>query len=194
MVLNVSLFHRIVVADTCSVWNILSARVLHGAAIAAGCCISLTEFGLYECLYKTRAKPTAAGKELQRRLVTAQQQGQFKAYPLDVEDLQDVAILENRQRLRKGELAAIAFAIKTRQAFLTDDQGARVLAAMVMEPGMVQTTPHLLGWLVYIDQLGDSEIDGLVAEHVSFERPLKPYLMEMYREGLRCRLLAAGQA
>lgn len=189
MGLDVGRFHKLVVADTCSVWNVLSSRILHANAVTAGCSLSVTDFGIYECLHKRRSRQTDADRELRSRLVAARAAGQFRSYPLDVEDLQDVAVLEKRRQLGKGELAAIAFARKTRQAFLTDDQSARALAASVMERTLVQTTPHMLGWLVFTGRLGDSDVADVVAEHASLDRPLKPYFMEMYHEALRCRLL-----
>lgn len=189
MALDVSTFHAILVTDTCAVWNVLSARTLHRAATTAGCCFSLTEFGLYECLVKPRKKADEGDEELKQRLRTARASGQFQAYSLDVEDLQDVEVLERRRRLSKGELAAIAFAKKTRQAFLTDDQGARKLAASFMNPMLVQTTPHLAGWLFFRGHLGDSDIDDIVGEHERLGRPLARFLRETYVEAMRCRLL-----
>lgn len=190
MALDVSSFRVVAVTDTCAVWNILSARVLNRAAVIAGCCFSVTDFVLYECLVKPRRGMTSSDKELQARLRVARDAGQFQAYALDVEDLQDIEILEKRRNLSKGELAAIAFARKTRQAFVTDDQGARRLAAAVMDPSAVQTTPHLLGWLVFAGHLGDSDIDGIVAEHEGFDRPLAKFLRAMHAEAMRCRLLS----
>jgi len=189
MALDVSSFNVLVVTDTCAVWNVLSASGVHRTAIAAGCCFSLTSFVLYECLVKPRKSIKDADLELQRRLRTARASAQFQAYSLDVEDLQDVEILERRRKLSKGELSSIAFAKKTRQAFLTDDQGARKLATAVMEPSFVQTTPHLVGWLVFAGRLGDSDIDGIVDEHEGLGRPLAKFLREMYAEAMRCRLM-----
>ncbi len=151
----------------------------------------MTDFTLYECLGKPRKKIREADLELQRRLRAARQQGQFMSYPLDVEDLQTVEILERRQQLSKGELSSIAFAKKTRQAFLTDDQAARALAATEIDEPLVQTTPQMLGWLVFIGRLGDSDIGGITDEHERLERPLKPYFAAMYKEGMCRRLIAA---
>ena len=189
MALDVTIFHKLMVADTCSVWNVLSSRLLHSTSIGAGCLFSITAFALYECLHKPRKKIQEADLELQRRLQAARAEGQFQSYSLDVADLQDVEVLRNRQRLSKGELAAIAFAKKTRQAFLTDDQRARLLAATAIEQQLVQTTPQMLGWLVFIRRLGDSDIPGIIDEHEKFQRPLKPYFNAMHEEGLRRRLM-----
>src|SRR5882672_2938746 len=112
MALDVSRFHRWAVTDSCSVWNVLSSRVLHRTAIGAGCCFSLTNFTLYECLNKPRKKVHEDDLELQRRLRLAREEGQFMSYPLEVEDLQAIQILGRRQQLSKGELASIAFAQK----------------------------------------------------------------------------------
>jgi hypothetical protein len=193
MTLDVSKFHKLVVADTCAVWNILSSRLLHHTGIVAGCTFSLTGFVLYECLHKPRSKIKDSDRELQRRLKDARAAGQFKSYALAVEDLQEVQILEKRKNLSKGELAAIAFAKKTQQAFLTDDQKARQLAATAIEARLIQTTPHLLGWLVFTGLLGDSDVPLIVSEHEQLDRPLRLYFMNMYGEALRCRLMQSSQ-
>jgi predicted nucleic acid-binding protein len=192
MALDVSTFHPVVVADTCAVWNVLSSSRLHREGIAAGCHYCVTDFGLYECLYKPRKAVDEVDLELQRRLRTARNDGQFQNHALAVEDLQDVAVLEQRKRLSKGELAAIAFAKRTRQAFLTDDQGARRLAATAMDSRFIQTTPHLLGWLVFAGRIGDVDITGIVEEHERMRRPLKKYFIEAYEEGMRCRLMVVS--
>ncbi len=100
-------------------------------------------------MYNPRKNPTPEALELQNIFIKATEDGKVKKYNLELEDLQEVAILEKRKRLGKGELASIVFAKKTNQAFLTDDQGARKLASEVMNTRLVQTTPHLLGWLFF---------------------------------------------
>jgi hypothetical protein len=59
-----------------------------------------------------------------------------------------------------------------------------------MEKAAVQTTPHLLGRLVFAGHLVDSDIDSIIAEHERLARPLAKYLREMHAEAMRCRLLA----
>ncbi len=98
MAIDPSKFRLINVADTCSVWNVLSSPILHSAAKEARCEFCITSFVRYECLNKPRKKtPTAAETELMRRL-------------------------------GKGELSSIAFAMKIGQAIITDDRKARKLA------------------------------------------------------------------
>ena len=91
---------------------------------SSGCGFCLTSFVYYECLIKPRKKQETADQELQRRLIAAMEQKEIEPYSIDIADLQEVIVLENRKRVSKGELSSIAFAKKTRQAFLTDDQGA----------------------------------------------------------------------
>lgn len=123
---------KFVIADTCAVWNILSSAILHRACKTAGFTFTLTSFIAYECLHKRRANPTQADNDLINRLREAQAQEQFKTVDLTVDDLQDVARLELRKKLSKGELSAIAFSRRTRLAFQTDDRGARKLALQVL--------------------------------------------------------------
>jgi hypothetical protein len=187
MAIDVSRFHTLNVTDTCAIWNVLSSRLLYSRARFAGCHFCCTGYVYYECLYKPRTNPTPEEIELQRRFHRESEKNAFQSYQLDIEDLQDVAVLENRKRLSKGELSSIAFAQKTQQAFLTDDQKARKLAENVLERKRVQTTPHLFGWLYYNDRLGDNEKDQIIGEHKKFGRPLAPFFERAYQEALRCR-------
>jgi len=192
-VLDPSRFHRDNTPDTCAVWNLLSSRRLYAAARAAGCTLACTVFVRYECLYKRRKHTTPEDQELQQRLRDALDRREIRAFSLDIADLQQVELLKSRRRLSMGELSAIAFAQKTgRLAFLTDDKKARDLAKVVLAGGMVQTTPHLLGWLHYWGHLGDSDQPEIVREHNRFRRPLEPYFNAMYAEACRCRLLEAA--
>ncbi|MDR3454603.1 MAG: hypothetical protein P4L96_17690 [Rhodoferax sp.] len=128
MAIDPSKFHLINVADTCSVWNVLSSARLHAAAKEARCEFCITSFVRYECLIKPRKSPTPAEHELMRRLTQEQGRGGFAAHSCDIGDLQVIKILESRKRLGKGELSSIAFAMKIGQAVITDDKKARKLS------------------------------------------------------------------
>lgn len=181
---------KTVIADTCAVWNVLSSTALHRNCIASGFVFAVTAFVLYECLHKPRTEQKAADDSLQERLRAARQREQFTTYSLSVDDLQDVAILEQRKRLSKGELSSIAFARRMNLAFQTDDQRARKLALTALPAERVQTTPHVLGWLFFEGRLVDGDLSSIIEEHESFERPLRRFFEEMYTEAMRCRLLA----
>lgn len=187
-------FHRLNVVDTCAVWNVLSSKTLHQAAGSAGCVFSCTRFVYYECLVKPRKIISNEDLELQRRLKQERKRGQFQDYHLEMDDLLEVELLERRRNLGKGELSSIAFARRTRQAFLTDDQKARRLAEQVMETRMVQTTPYLLGWLFYIGILMDHDMDRIIEEHESLEKriPLTGFFEAIYMRSLEYKLLARG--
>lgn len=188
MSIDPSNFQKSNVADTCSVWNILSSRLLYSVAKVAGCSFCCTSFVHYECLYKPRKSYTPEEVELKDRLEREIEDEKFKSYHLDLEDLQEVDILLRRKNLGKGELSSIAFAKKTNQAFITDDRGARKLAAEVMEPpSCVQTTPHLVGWLFFMNFLGDSDLKPVINEHKKYDRPLAKYFDETYNTALACR-------
>ena len=187
MAIDPSQFHLLNVADTCSIWNILSSKRLYRAAASAKCSFCCTVFVLYECLHKKRKRISPEDEELKSRLQRERDSQKIIACSLDVADLQDVELLENRRRLSKGELSSIAFAKKTQQAFLTDDQKARKLAETVLANRMTQTTPHLFGWLFFTCMLSDGDKDPIIQEHVRLNRPLEKYFEEMYLEALRCR-------
>lgn len=186
---RVDQIEKAVVADTCAVWNVLSSGTLFRACAAASFEFAITGFVLYECFHKARKATTPADDELKSRLHTAQNDGHFKNHSLDVEDLQEVAVLEARRRVSKGELSAIAFAKRVGIGFQTDDQGARKLATDVLDAGRVQTTPHVLGWLFFHGHLIDRDLPSIQDEHKQLDRPLRSYFQKMYIEALRCRTI-----
>ena len=177
------------VADTCAVWNVLSSALLHRTCKRLSVEFALTGFVLYECLHKARKERSDADDRLKERLRSARERGEFKHYDLTVEDLQEVARLESRKRVSKGELSAIAFAKRVGLAFQSDDMGARKLGESLLEPDRVQTTPHLLGWLFFGGHLVDGDLRVIIDEHESFARPLGRYFEEAYLEAMRCRLI-----
>ena len=167
----------------------LSSETLFEAAVIAGCEFCLTECILYECLWKPRQSVRPQDAALRQRLLDERGRGRFRAYRVDLEDIQEPSILAVRNRLGKGELSGMAFAVRTRQAFMTDDQKARRLAERMLPPPLVQTTPHLLGWLFYTSHLGDGDKAVIVTQHESLCRhPLTRYFEEVYRWALKCRL------
>jgi hypothetical protein len=190
MSIDPSSFHLHNITDTCAVWNILSSRTLYIRSRNAGVAFACTRFVLYECLYKPRKAVSSCDEELRSRLRAAQKESSFATYPLEIGDLQTIELLENRMRLGKGELSSIAFALKTRQAFLTDDQKGRKLAREVLQNSVIQTTPHLFGWLFFSGSLTDADKDTVIKEHLEMERPLREFFEQMYLEACRCRLVA----
>ncbi|KAB8168482.1 hypothetical protein FKV24_016350 [Lysobacter maris] len=192
MAIDPSKFHLVNVADTCSVWNVLSSARLHAAAKEAQCEFCITRFVRYECLTKPRKRePTSAETELMRRLSQEQGRGGFAAHSCDIGDLQAIKILESRKRLGKGELSSIAFAMKIGHAVITDDMKARKLAE---ESGhsLTQTTPHLFSWLIFKGRLGDSDKGIVIEQHKEMNRPLAPHFETAYEKALQCRLNAAS--
>lgn len=187
MAIDPSDFKKFNVADTCSIWNILSSQRLYVTAQLAKCYFCCTNFVYYECLHKPRKEYKPEDIELKNRLIQAIQDNKFKTYHLDIEDLQEIALLQKRKNLGKGELASIAFAKKTNQAFLTDDKKAINLAKEVMARQFVQTTPHLLGWLFFTNLLSDSDLNPIINEHKKLNRPLEEYFTEMYYRALDYR-------
>lgn len=190
MAVNVTRFHPYNITDTCAVWNVLSSATLYEAAISAKCYFVCTAYVIYECLIKPRNVPTNADSVLKERLVRQRKLGRFEEFHLTLDELEDIALLERRRKLAKGELSTIAFARKNRQAVLTDDQKARRLAHEVCDREMVQTTPQLLGWLFFTAGLLDSDLNEVVKEHEQVNRPLAKHFQEMYRQGLEHRAMA----
>lgn len=185
--LDPSKFHRLNVVDTCAIWNIISTQLLRTTAYSVGCSFCCTDFVYYECLYKPRTRIKPKDVALQDLLKQEMMYGRFKNYHLDIEDLQEIDVLQRRKNLGKGELASIAFAKKTCQAFLTDDQGARNLAEEVLNLNMVQTTAHLLGWLFFESFLSDGDLNQIIDEHKRYNGKLETYFIVMYRRALDFR-------
>ena len=189
MAIDPSKFHPVNVADTCSVWNVLSSARLHMAAMEAKCEFCITTFVRYECLVKPRKAITDADRELRQRLEREQARGGFKSHSCAIGDLQAVKILESRRKLGKGELSSIAFAIKIGQAVITDDQKARRLAESSGHR-LVQTTPHLHSWLIFTGRLTDADHTLVLSQHRAMEGSLEPHLQRAYELGLQCRFNA----
>lgn len=189
---NVSQFFLINVTDTCSVWNVLSSALLFQAAVRKKCQFICAKYVMYECLQKPRSAVSPEDAALQRRLRKEKQRGQFREYEITLADLNDPDILALREKLGKGELATLALAKRFGQAMLTDDQRARRLARAVLGKERVQTTPHLLGWLYYIGELGDSDLEPICQEHERLRGrvPLSPFFREMYNAALYARLMS----
>ena len=188
--IDVSVFALINVADTCAVWNVLSAPLLCDLTHAAGCHLVITRYVEYECLHKNRKSESGEDGELRRRLLRARQNNRFQTQPLSIEDLQNVTLLQQRRSLGLGELASIAYSKRIGAAVLTDDQKARKLAREVA--AREQTTPHLVGWLAFNGHVSDADCETIVLHHEEMRRPLRKFIEQMFREGLRCRTMAAA--
>lgn len=188
MAIDPSNFHLVNVVDTCAVWNILSSRLLHSTASDAQCDFCITETVRYECIEKKRTTPTAGENELQERLRRARNRGQFKSHSVSIEDIQALEGL--RGKMGRGELSSVAFARKIGHAVLTDDQKARRRAA---EHGClhVQTTPHLLSWLLFRNRLGDSDLHTIVTQHEEVGGTLSKHFRDAAGEARMCQLNAA---
>lgn len=192
MAIDPSKFHPINVADTCSVWNILSSPRLNAAAKEARCDFCVTSFVQYECLIKTRKSILPSEQILMDRLQAEQRRGVFQPHSCSIEDLQSIEILEKRKKLGKGELSSIAFAMKIHQGFITDDTKAWQLAKDVGHP-YAQTTPHLFSWLIFTGRLGDGDKDIVIAQHVDVGRHIAQHLQTAYEMALQCRLYSAAR-
>ena len=190
MEIDVSNFIRTNVIDTCAIWHVLSSKRLVRATKNTGCHFAATAFVYYEALHKPRKSAKTLDLELQDCLRKERASGFFGDCSLDISDLQDFDVLDKRMRLGKGELSSIAFAKKAGLAFMTDDQKARKLGRLVIARDRIQTTPHLFGWLIFSNELTDSDKDPVIAEHEEYGGQLRPYLEATYREALRIRLMA----
>jgi predicted nucleic acid-binding protein len=186
--INIREFYLHNIIDSCSISNLISSNELYVASINSGCRFYCTNFVLYECLYKNSEKEKTSLSEFRDKLKSEIMKGNFKKNDISVEDLQEVEVLYMRKKLSKGELSAMVFAKKTGQAFLTDDQKARILGSQYLSLNMVQTIPQLFGWLFYNGNLLDADKAIIIEDHIKGERPLAKYFEDMYLEALQLRL------
>lgn len=186
-----SRFSQMVVSDTCAVWNMLSARRLFSAAVAAKVYFCITSMVAYECFFKPRSRITAESEELMKRLQNAQKNGAFRIQPCGLDDLLNVTRTAPKG-LGAGELSCIAVAYNIRSlAFMTDEKQARYHAEVRLNLA-VETTPRLYGFLHFHRHLSDSDHAEIIAEHERFEqRPLTSFFNEAYEHAMRSRCMAS---
>jgi len=191
MSFDVRMFYPYNIIDSCAIQNVLSSLTLYSASLQAKCEFICTGFVHYECVVKKRNNQSKEDMEIQKRFARALNAGEIKLYHLDIEDLQDIHVLENRKKLGMGELSSIAAANKYRQVFMTDDLKARKLGLAIMGPGKVQTTPQLFGWLIYGSFLLDADKDRVIAEHETLEKriPLSSFFEQLYLKALEARFI-----
>lgn len=189
MNIDITIFNKFNVIDTCAIDNLLSSRTLYQASTNANCKFCYTKFVEYEMFFKIRSTSNPQSESLKNLLKAETDKKKFECHSLSISDLQDVEVMEKRKRLGKGELSSMIFAKKTNQSFLTDDQGARKMANSFIGSSKVQTTPHLLGWLFYTRELLDQDYSSIIKEHKSHNRHLETYFRLTYEESLRIQLL-----
>lgn len=189
MDIDITSFNKLNVIDTCAIDNLLSSITLYTASINANCKFCYTKFVEYEMFYKQRKESSNQSIKLQSLLRKETKLNRIECHDLSIDDLQDIEIMEKRKMLGKGELSSIAFARKINQSFMTDDQGARKLASIILGKLKVQTTPHLLGWLLYKRELIDTDFGTVIQEHEANNRTLSRFFKDVYEESSRIRIL-----
>lgn len=190
MAFDPSKFSFMVITDTCSVWNVLSAKKIFRAANEARVIFFITPMVLYECLNKPRKMITSETTELIRRLEASRAQGKFDIQPCDLDDLLEVS-RRAPAALSSGELSCIATAFKTTSfAFMTDERKARQYAEQKLHL-KVETTPKLYGWLHFHRHLLDQDHSEIISEHEIYERrPLTTFFQDAYEMALQYRLMS----
>jgi predicted nucleic acid-binding protein len=182
-------FSKLLVTDTCAVWNLLSSDRLYKAAISAKLTFCITPMVLYECLYKPRNINTPKKAELKDRFLLETKKGQFPLQHCELDDL--LAISKTAPvSLGSGELSCIAMAYKLKTiAVMTDERKARNYAENKLSL-KVETTPKLYGWLHYHRHLIDGDHTDIISEHESFEKmPLTYFLNQAYEVALQYRAI-----
>jgi hypothetical protein len=185
---SLAFFKLLNVADTCALWNLLGSPFLHRAAKSANVSICGTQFVRYECLFKSGAN-SPAWIELRNRLQVCVGNHEIMFCDIDLEDLQEVATLEGRLAISKGELSSIAFAKRTGQSFLSDDRQAKFLAKSVLDENSIQDIPHLCAWLCINDVIHESDRDTIRAELGTLKRYLDPHIANAFLGALEIKLM-----
>ena len=184
----IDFYHQNVI-DTCSIWNLLSSSTLLSTTKQIRLSFCITNFVLYECIYKKRKFIDSSQKELIKRFHNERKNRNFMDYPISINDLQNNDILYSRKKRSKGEISSMIFAKITNQAFITDDKHARNLADSFLGIDRVQTIPQLFGFCVYSGLLLDSGIHAVISEHKELEDSITDYLEAAYRKALERRLM-----
>ena len=187
--IDITKCEKVNVTDSCALWNILSSKILFAVLEDQNFIFSCTPFVVYECLYRNRTNSNPGDVVLKQLAKEKIDKKDIDVHPLTIDDLQDSEILRFRNKLGRGELSSIAFAKKTGLCFLTDDQGARKIGEVILGKKSIQTTPLLLGWLLYNGYLTDSDLEPIIIEHKSNGRPLEPYFRQIHIENWRLRAL-----
>ena len=189
MALDPTRFSPASVADTCSIWNMLSSRKLYQAAASANLHFCVTGMVLYECLQKPRSFSSPQRAEMIGRLERVRRAGAFPTQPCSLDDLAEMSRIAPRG-LGSGEMSCIAVAYRVRSiAFMTDERQARHVASTKFGLS-VETTPKLYAWLHYHKHLGGGDHEDVILEHERYEsRPLTRFFREAYEEAMRCRLM-----
>jgi predicted nucleic acid-binding protein len=193
MKIDITSFKLINVIDTCSIWNLLSSDKLYMLSKEKGCYFCFTKFVEYECLFKRRKSAKETEIILVEKLKTEISRKNFQPYPISIEDLQNIEVLKAQKNLSKGELSSIVFAKKTNQAFITDDQKARILSELVIGLENTQTIPQLFGWLVYSGVILDTDKKIIINQHIAAERILGKFFEAMFLKALEIRLMSKGE-
>lgn len=183
-----SVFALLNVVDTCSLWNLLASPFLYSAARKAGMSMSSTKFVKYECFDKPGPN-SPEWQELRKRLLKCIEAGEVLFCDIELEDLQEVAALEARKAISKGELSSIAWAKRTQQIFFSDDKQAKKLAKAALSESAVQDTPHLCAWLCINDSIHEHDELRIRTELQSLKRPLDPHISNAFRAALEFRLM-----
>lgn len=181
-------FSKLVAVDTCSIWNILSAKKLSIAAFSSGVHFIITPMVNYECLYKQRKQPTDGQNELKERLTAALSKNKVSIQHCDLKDLIKIALLAPK-KLSSGELSCIAMSYNLSNiSVMTDEKLARRFSEEKLML-RVETTPKLYGWLHYSLKLSDTDHSDIIKEHELFERrPLTKFFNEAYEVALQYRI------
>ncbi len=153
-------------SDSCSLWNLLCSARLLNAAKERRLRLVLAEFVQYECLHKGRSRPTDPDTEIMKRLTAELEEGaHMSTAALSLDELREVARLRDVRRLGLGEIAAMVLARKVRGGLVTDDRSARKLTSEEYPEVPVRTISHLVGWLVYVRAIGDTDVPLVIADN-----------------------------
>jgi hypothetical protein len=150
--------------------------------------MSSTRFVKYECLHK-RGANSPEWIELRKRLLMRVSANEIMFCDIELEDLQEVASLEARLAISKGELSCIAWAKRTVQSFFSDDKKAKLLAGSVLDDESIQDTPHLCAWLCIHGSIHEHDEVQIKADLKSLNRPLDPHISNAFRRALEIRLM-----
>lgn len=175
--------------DTCSIFNILSSQLFAFKVFNANFQFHVTKTVVYETVEKKSKNLSIEEETLKLRFQDYKNKGKFEEHQLSLLDLTDVDALKKRKKVSMGELSSIVMAKNKSISFTTDDRGARKLSEIIIGKDRTQTASLILGYLIFNNDITDSEVPQIIKEHEAHKRPLRPYFEAVYQNAMMRRMM-----
>ena len=165
--------NKYTVIDACSTVNLISSKMFLSHALNDGFEFNMTRNVEFELVSKPLRRPNKRIEEQREYIKHLLAQKDLIRTSLSIDDLHELAELEERKKLGIGELSCIAYAKHKRLTVITDDTDAGNFAEKVLGNDYANNTADLLGNLLYRRIIIDNEYDSLIQEHLNNKGNMK---------------------